>query len=72
MWIKPLHFTSALLLILSAVSVGVAAQENDWRTTDDTRSVPLPPRDTSGDAIVVIEGGTLIDGLGARRLKMLL
>jgi imidazolonepropionase-like amidohydrolase len=64
MWIKPLHFTSALLLILSAVSVGVAAQDAGWRTTDDTRAVPLPPRDTSKDAIVVIEGGTLIDGLG--------
>lgn len=64
MWIKSLHFTSALILILSALPVGAAAQEDGWRTTDDTRAVPLPPRDTSNDPIVVIEGGTLIDGLG--------
>ncbi len=69
MWIKPLHFTSAFLLILSTVQLGVAAQEGGWRTTDDTRSVPLPPRDTSDDAILVIEGGTLIDGLGGTPIE---
>ena len=34
-------------------------------TTDDPRRVPIPPRDRSNDPIVVLRGGTLIDGTGA-------
>ena len=34
-------------------------------TTDDPRRVPVPPRDRSNDPILVIRGGTLVDGTGA-------
>ena len=34
-------------------------------TTDDPRRVPIPPRDRSNDPILVVRGGTLIDGTGA-------
>ena len=34
-------------------------------TTDDLRRVPIPPRDRSNDPILVVKGGTLIDGTGA-------
>lgn len=35
-------------------------------TTDDPRRVPIPPRDLSGEPVLVLEGGTLIDGSGAQ------
>ena len=34
-------------------------------TTDDSRRIPIPPRDRSNDPILVLRGGTLIDGTGA-------
>ena len=37
----------------------------DIPTTDDPRRVPIPPRDRSADPILVLKGGTLIDGTGA-------
>ena len=33
-------------------------------TTDDVRRLPIPPVDRSGEPVVVIAGGTLIDGRG--------
>lgn len=33
-------------------------------TTDDPRRIPIPPRDTSKDPVIVLKGGTLIDGTG--------
>ena len=34
-------------------------------TTDDPRRIPIPPRDTSKDPVIVLKGGTLIDGTGS-------
>lgn len=53
-----------LILTLAASAVSLAAADQSLRTTDDTRRVPLPPRDVSTDPVLVIEGGTLIDGRG--------
>jgi imidazolonepropionase-like amidohydrolase len=61
--IKKLFQQSCLFLLLSLMTLGLAiGQDNTWRTTDDTRKVPLPPRVTSNDEVLVIAGGTLIDG----------
>ena len=63
MLIKKLFQQSCLFLLLSLMTLGLAiGQDNTWRTTDDTRKVPLPPRVTSNDEVLVIAGGTLIDG----------
>jgi len=54
------------LALLSAMGLGVPepalAQEAGWQVTDDPRRVPLPPEATRDDRVLVIEGGTLIDG----------
>lgn len=50
------------LLIVVATEANALGQEDTWRTTDDTRRVPIPPRDASKDEVIVIKGGTLIDG----------
>lgn len=52
-------------LAVCLASAGLFAQEPPpgWRTTDDTRRVPLPPHDPSDDPVRVIEGGHLIDGV---------
>jgi len=63
MLMKKLFQQSCLFLLLFVMTLGLAiGQDNSWRTTDDTRKVPLPPRDTSNDDVLVIAGGTLIDG----------
>ncbi len=51
-----------VLLALLLAPMMVVAQDGGWRTTDDTRRVPLPPVDTSHEEILLIQGGTLIDG----------
>lgn len=58
----------ALLLVLVPGGADVLGQEQtspDLVTTDDPRRVPIPPPDRSGDPILVLRGGTLIDGTGA-------
>lgn len=40
-------------------------QRPGMATTDDPRRIPIPPRDTSSDPVVVLRGGVLIDGTGA-------
>jgi imidazolonepropionase-like amidohydrolase len=47
-------------LAFLALSRGLIATE--FTTTDDTRRVPIPFVDRSGEPIVVLRGGTLIDG----------
>ncbi len=54
--------TLCAILLTAASSAGIAGDQN-WATTDDTRHVPIPPRDTSNDPVLVIDGGTLITGL---------
>jgi imidazolonepropionase-like amidohydrolase len=60
---------SALVAAL-ALPAG-AARQHDLRqrpgtaTTADPRRVPIPPRDTSSDPVLVLRGGTLFDGTGA-------
>lgn len=56
-----LLLTLTLMLPAAPLAADAAA---GWRTTDDTRKVPLPPPDRSDDPVLVIEGGVLIDGLG--------
>jgi imidazolonepropionase-like amidohydrolase len=61
---------AAVVASVSVAPVG-AMRQYDLRqrpgvtTTDDPRRVPIPPRDTSKDAVLVLRGGTLIDGTGA-------
>jgi imidazolonepropionase-like amidohydrolase len=65
----PPILTSALLA--GVVAHVVARSQYDLRqrpgvtTTDDPRRVPIPPRDRSKDPVLVLRGGTLIDGTGA-------
>lgn len=54
--------TRAVTLALVAVGMPVLAQEVGWRTSDDTRGLPLPPRDMSEARVLVLKGGTLVDG----------
>ncbi|MCA1586060.1 MAG: amidohydrolase family protein [Acidobacteria bacterium] len=61
---------AALVTSVTLVRAG-AERQYDLRqrpgvtTTDDPRRVPIPPRDTSKDPVLVLRGGTLIDGTGA-------
>lgn len=59
---KLLAMISVLLVLCVMVQGTATAQETTWRTSDDTRGVPLPPADTTKDEVLVITGGTLIDG----------
>lgn len=66
-----LSIRCALLAIAAAAfaAPGVAQHDLHQRpgtiTTDDPRRVPIPPRDESKEPILVLTGGTLIDGSGA-------
>lgn len=55
-----------MVLLAFVLALPAVAQETPpgWQTTDDTRRVPVPPHDASNDPVMVIEGGTLIDGTG--------
>lgn len=52
------------ILLFSAPGIS-AAQTSTFPTTDDTRRVPVPPHDYSADPLLVLQGGTLINGTGA-------
>ena len=60
----------AVCLMSTAVAGTVLQAQYDLRqrqgmiTSDDPRRVPVPSRDTSKDPILVLTGGTLIDGIG--------
>jgi imidazolonepropionase-like amidohydrolase len=62
---------AALAIALGATS-GLAAATTPTpvrpipETTDDVRRLPIPPIDRSREPIVVLTGGTLIDGRGGR------
>ncbi len=66
------HFAVSLVVFIVASGDLVYAQykhrQEGLTTTDDPRRVPIPPRDRSNDPIVVLRGGTLIDGTGAEPL----
>ena len=50
-------------LLFSAPGIS-AAETTTFTTTDDTRRVPVPPHDYSADPLLVLQGGTLINGTG--------
>jgi imidazolonepropionase-like amidohydrolase len=62
---------SLLFAICLLIPLGPAAAQYNLRqqpgmtTTDDPRRIPIPARDTSADPVLVLRGGTLIDGTGA-------
>ena len=72
MMVRPTRPMLLAALIASAVA-GLAGAERQYElrqrpgvtTTDDPRRVPIPPRDRSKDPVLVVRGGTLIDGTGA-------
>ena len=67
--------TRTSLTLAAAVAVvamsTTATSQHDLRqrpgttTSDDPRRVPIPPRDRSKEPVIVLRGGTLIDGTGA-------
>ncbi len=60
---------SAVVLVMVLLQSQAVATPPDWRTTDDTRTVPLPPRDAAQDEVLVIAGGTLLDGRGGSAVE---
>jgi imidazolonepropionase-like amidohydrolase len=62
-------FLLSIPLFVSGTSVASSQQRPDapanWETTDDPRRVPIPPVDRSRQPVLVLRGGTLIDGTGA-------
>ncbi len=67
---RPAVLMTVLLGTCLAAAPGTTGAQYDLRqrpgmtTTDDPRRVPIPARDTSGDPVLVLRGGTLIDGTG--------
>jgi len=59
-----LRAVTALLVGTVTMAPAVLADGRGLYTTDDTRRVPIPPPDTRDERVLVIEGGTLIDGRG--------
>ena len=57
-----ISFIAGFLLFI-AVPISTA-QTTDFTTTDDTRRVPVPPHDYSDAPLLVLQGGTLINGTG--------
>jgi len=63
MMLKKMLGINPVLSVACVVVLSTAhAQETTWRDSDDTRRVPFPPADTSKDEVLLITGGTLIDG----------
>ncbi len=57
--------TGLLLLAMALVSPLAAQSKRPIpETTDDVRRVPIPPVDRSHEPVLVLSGGTLIDGRG--------
>jgi imidazolonepropionase-like amidohydrolase len=70
-----MHRIRRLLLIAALVAVAGGADapahaqyqlrpRPDLTTSDDARRVPVPPRDSANDPVLVVRGATLIDGTG--------
>ncbi len=58
---------SVIVSIFLFAAAGISAAETTtFTTTDDTRRVPVPPHDYSQDPLLVLQGGTLIDGTGSQ------
>ena len=59
------NILSAVTCILLFSAPGISAAETStFTTSDDTRRVPVPPHDYSADPLLVLQGGTLINGTG--------
>lgn len=56
---------AAFVLPAGAVRQHDLRQRPGTSTTADPRRVPVPPRDTAKDPVLVLRGGTLFDGTGA-------
>jgi imidazolonepropionase-like amidohydrolase len=62
------------LFVLLGVATAASPQSYDLRkhpevaTTDDPRRIPIPTPDRSKEPVIVLRGGTLIDGTGAAPL----
>ena len=59
----------ALALLAGWAQAGTAQQRPVPDTSDDVRRVPVPPVDRSREPILVLTGGTLIDGRGGAPLR---
>lgn len=55
---------AALALLAAFHVLPAAAQRPMPDTSDDVRRVPVPPINRSGEPVIVLRGGTLIDGRG--------
>ena len=63
------NICSAVVSLFLFVLPGIApAEPIPFATSDDTRRVPVPPHDYSEDPLLVLQGGTLIDGTGTEPL----
>lgn len=64
-WMVPAALVAAMVLPAAAAKQYDLRQRPGASTTADPRRVPVPPRDTSKDPVLVLRGGTLWDGTGA-------
>ena len=62
--IKNTFSVIAGILLFAVPGIG-AVETTTFTTTDDTRRVPLPPHDYAADPLLVLQGGTLINGADA-------
>jgi imidazolonepropionase-like amidohydrolase len=58
-------FSASIIVLPASARQYELRQVPGTSTTDDPRRVPIPPRDRSKDPVIVLKGGTLIDGTGA-------
>jgi imidazolonepropionase-like amidohydrolase len=64
-WFSPLAQLVFVAVVWSAPVLGDQSGEVTLSTSDDPRPVRIPARSRTADPMIVLEGGTLIDGTGS-------
>lgn len=69
--LKPVLISFLLFFLSASLFYGQydLRQKKGICTTDDPRRVLIPPRDRTKDPIIVLKGGTLVDGTGSKPIS---
>lgn len=65
-WLRGAAFFAATVAAATVSVAQTQVQRPIPETTDDARRIPIPPVDRSREPILVLTGGTLIDGRGGK------